>query len=212
MPKPNRNVPKTVRSNLLDETFGEWVVIGYAGHNSNRHILWLCQCSCGRTKKVIAGNLRSGLSTMCFHCSYARGGKRKHAPGLTDSAIYRAWRNAMREGACKAWQDLATFVRDTSPKPSRARLTKRDESKPHSRKNSYWRTPQHTVPQQIDELVALAQPATKAGEKRLRKHLADCSRQRRHQLLDKARRGEPIFQRKSLALRFGIETMRPTRK
>ncbi len=45
MDTPNRNVPPTIRRNLLDQQFGEWTVIGYIGRRKGK-ITWLCRCFC----------------------------------------------------------------------------------------------------------------------------------------------------------------------
>ena len=208
MPKPNRNVPPTIQVSLLDQTFGEWTVIGFAGRaekrTPKRAILWLCRCSCGRTAVVHSGNLRGGRSTKCRTCGKG-GPPRIHESGYTPPRpINKAWAAAEREGFCKAWQNVDVFVRDMAPKPPRAKLTRRNDSKPHSPKNSYWHTRQDTIREQVDELMACVRPATKAAEKRLREHLANCTKQHRHALLKRARRGEPIFRRADLIRRFEL--------
>ena len=101
MPKSNRNVSATIKVNLLDQTFGEWTVIGFAGRDFGRRILWLCRCFCGRTKKVLAGNLSHCASTMCSHCSYTKGRARKHAPNLTNTVEFT--------GSCGVFDLMAEF-------------------------------------------------------------------------------------------------------
>ncbi len=203
MPKPNRNVPPTVRANLLDQTFGEWTVIGFAGRAPNGSILWLCRCSCGRVRPVQSGNLRSGQSPRCRKCG-SNGPRRKHGALLARDPLCRNWCVAKQEGLCRAWQNLDTFTRDMGPKPPRARLARRDASKPHSPKNSYWHTRQDTIIREVEEQIAYARPATKAAEKKLRTHLANCTTQNRYLLLKRARGGEPIFRWAALNRRFGL--------
>ena len=203
MPKPNRNVPPTVRSNLLDQTFGEWTVIGFAGRDPSNNILWLCRCSCGRVRPVSGGNLRSGHSTKCQKCGIS-GPALKYGALPANDPLCSAWRTAKQEGICRAWQNRNTFIRDMAPKPPQSRLARKNNSKPHSPKNSYWHTPQDTIRKEVDELIACARPATKEIETRLRKHLANCTRQHRHELLKRARRGEPIFRRADLIRRFEL--------
>ncbi|MBN2474152.1 MAG: hypothetical protein JXB62_06075 [Pirellulales bacterium] len=206
MAKFNRNVPSTIRANLLDKAFGEWTVVGFGGRSRNGGILWVCQCVCGKVSKCSAGNLQAGYTSRCVACSYARGRRRKYAPGTTKSLTYLAWLRARQLGVCKTWRAYENFLRDLGEKPKGARLAKRSRKKPHSPSNSYWHTPRHTVDEQIDALVASAGPISKAAENRLRKHLSQCSRQYRYMLLQRLHDGKPIFRRRSLAKRLGTQT------
>jgi len=203
MLKIDRNVPSSIKVNLLDQTFGEWTVIGFAGRGPSADIRWLCRCSSGHIGTVSSGNLRSGESTKCRTCG-TNGPKRKYGEYLASDPLCRAWRKAMREGACKAWHNLDSFIRGMGPKPSYAGLVRRDDRKPHSPENSYWHSKQNTIAEQVDELVAHARPPTKAAEEQLRKYLTERTRQFRHRLLKRVRQGEPVFRRASLNRRFGL--------
>lgn len=42
-----------------------WEVLGDLDKNDWRHETWLCQCKCGKTRKVIAKRIRSGATKSC---------------------------------------------------------------------------------------------------------------------------------------------------
>lgn len=67
--KPNRNIPSTIRKNLLDKKFEKWTVIGYGGKGKLHSTLWQCRCSCGKEKNVGASDLLRGSSTKCSSCA-----------------------------------------------------------------------------------------------------------------------------------------------
>jgi len=64
MPK----IPRQVMD-LTGETFGQLLVVAFAGIH-NRGTFWTCKClACGSVKDYRAGNLQTGLSTACHRCS-----------------------------------------------------------------------------------------------------------------------------------------------
>lgn len=54
--------PDYRRIDLTDQSFGDWVVLKYAGKKK-----WICMCSCGKIAKVAGTELRLGNSTSCGH-------------------------------------------------------------------------------------------------------------------------------------------------
>ena len=55
-------------SELIGETFGQLIVIGYAPpdvYSYRTMAKWLCRCTCGREVSVRESNLKSGNSTSC---------------------------------------------------------------------------------------------------------------------------------------------------
>ena len=65
---PETNTPKSLKLNLVGETFGRLVVLQAAGTNRHDKRLWQCRCDCGNTSLVPTGSLRSGNSRSCGHC------------------------------------------------------------------------------------------------------------------------------------------------
>lgn len=65
---------KPVIDNLLGRRFGYLVVIKYLGSVChNKHQLWLCQCACGRLRKIRANNLKTGHTKSCGVCHTSLG-------------------------------------------------------------------------------------------------------------------------------------------
>ena len=50
---------------LTGQRFGMWTVLGEAGKNKHRNVLWNCHCDCGEERKVVGACLRAGGSTSC---------------------------------------------------------------------------------------------------------------------------------------------------
>jgi hypothetical protein len=84
---------------LTGKQFGSWTVLEFAGRardlgyaaGKNEH-LWLCKCSCGKTRRVRGNHLRSGASTSC--CRVCNG-----VP-LAD----RFWSLVQKGSDCWEWQ------------------------------------------------------------------------------------------------------------
>lgn len=51
-------------ADYLDQRFGMWSVIGYAGFINGEHML-TCKCDCGEIRDVRARSLRKGISKSC---------------------------------------------------------------------------------------------------------------------------------------------------
>jgi hypothetical protein len=50
---------------LTGKRFGRWLVIQRDGYTSNQQVRWLCQCDCGKQRKVAGYSLRNGISLSC---------------------------------------------------------------------------------------------------------------------------------------------------
>lgn len=53
---------------LTGQVYGQLAVQAFAGRTGSGNLLWECLCTCGRTSRVQASNLRSGNSTTCGKC------------------------------------------------------------------------------------------------------------------------------------------------
>ena len=65
--------------NLAGKTFGKWTVLDDYIQGKDRHIQWLCKCTCGNERYVSSTKLRNGES-LCCGCD--RGAKIKAAVHL----------------------------------------------------------------------------------------------------------------------------------
>lgn len=57
----------TKAADLRGKTFGTLKVIERVGSNKHGSAMWLCECSCGKTKAIIAHDLIAGKSKTCGH-------------------------------------------------------------------------------------------------------------------------------------------------
>lgn len=79
--KPKNNV-----KDLLNQRFGDLVVIARNGSDARGEAKWLCQCDCGQKISVLGSNLRSGHTQSCG-CDRRSKGEKKIASLLIDNAI-----------------------------------------------------------------------------------------------------------------------------
>lgn len=149
-----------------DETgnrYHEWLVLKYAGRVTRYQHRWLCKCSCGTQRFVLASILRNGTSKSCG-CLQRKGiGTRKShgdSIGRKKTAEYRAWRGMKDRCLNKnsaAWNDYGgrgitvcdrwkksfeDFLSDMGRKPagSRISLHRINNDEGYSPKNCIWAT------------------------------------------------------------------------
>lgn len=53
------------KRNLAGQRFGRLLVIGEGGRSGDNHVLWECQCDCGRSTSVVSSKLRQGVTKSC---------------------------------------------------------------------------------------------------------------------------------------------------
>lgn len=89
-------------TNLQGHKFGLLTALEHQANDKHGQALWNCLCDCGKTKKVLAGNLTRGLSKSCG-CQRVAGAKHpKWKGGVTSkneqirkSIEYKNWRKAV---------------------------------------------------------------------------------------------------------------------
>lgn len=59
--------PKPIRRNLIWQTFGDLLFLGFSHQDSNRLNHWFCECVCGEVKSFRGTYLSSGNTTGCGH-------------------------------------------------------------------------------------------------------------------------------------------------
>ena len=83
--------------NLTDQRFGSLVVVGIAGRDKQKRVVWVCQCDCGRLTEVASRHLVQGRQKTCG----CRTGREPSKPclGLTGS-LHPKWKGGrhLRDG------------------------------------------------------------------------------------------------------------------
>src|SRR5260370_26930387 len=124
--------------NLIGQTFGSWKVLKHAGmYQGKAGALWLCQCVCGKKRKVKSLALRQGVTESCG-CQrhnldkrthgYAPKGKRRPVEYVSWASIKQRcynpnckeypWYGAKGIRMCRSWRkSFATFLADMGPHP-----------------------------------------------------------------------------------------------
>ncbi len=123
---------------LTGQTFGQLLVLAYAGRRK-KNTCWRCKClACGSVKNYYGSNLCKGLSTQCQRCPAKppkrRSDQRCRQPG------YLSWKKMTKRGeVCKRWLSFETFIADMGePTKGKRFLTRIDPTKPYKPGNCTW--------------------------------------------------------------------------
>lgn len=147
------------RRDLVGQTIGRWSVMEWAGASPSR---WVCRCTCGAERIVLAGNLTSGksLSCGCYRNELSKFRSVRHGQARLNQAsrIYRIWTGILTRvsGTSKPhhrnyknrgidmdprWRSFETFLADMGDRPSRAHSIDRvDNSRGYWPDNCRWAT------------------------------------------------------------------------
>lgn len=138
-------------TDLTGVVFGKLVAKKIVSRTKWRNVIWLCECECGHTAEVSAGNLRKGKTTSC--------GCKLTTHGMTQTAEFRVWsgmkarcnnpRNASYKDyggrgikVCERWMNsFQNFIDDMGARPSGSlTIERKDNSLGYEPGNCVWET------------------------------------------------------------------------
>ena len=151
-------------TDLTGRRFGRLLVLR-RGANRGRRVTWLCQCSCGHRKRLVADYLTSKRYRSCGCLRNETTRKRStihgHTVGRHPTKEYRAWahmkgrcynptdpryRSCGGRGikVCRSWRnDFESFLRDLGPAPTNGILKRRDVDSDYAPENCEWQIRPH---------------------------------------------------------------------
>ena len=146
-----------IRKNLIGQRFAK-LVVKKLDTTRTSGTYWLCKCDCGKTKSVLAGNLKRIQG-----CGCERGKTTTHGHSRRDSITteYRTWKNILNRcyntkgvryedwggrgiTVCKRWRDsFENFYVDMGPRPEgppRYTLERKNNDRGYTPGNCIWAT------------------------------------------------------------------------
>lgn len=148
---------------------------------ANGGIRWWCKCDCGTTKSILGSNLRRTMSCGCYQKEDVakRFSEMHRTHGLSDTQIYRLWRNMLDRcynaksqnyvyyggrgiSVCAAWHRFDAFYHDIGQhrKPGTS-IDRIDPNGDYEPSNCRWATPKEQSANRRDAIRLVYQGESK---------------------------------------------------
>lgn len=66
---------EAIKAEMIGKTFGQLLVISYAGHDKQGSRIWNARCSCGEMTISTTSKLKMGIKARCKTCGYKASGE-----------------------------------------------------------------------------------------------------------------------------------------
>lgn len=146
------------RLNLVGETYGQLVVLEFAGIKWGK-TMWKCLCSCGTYKVICSRPLRSGETKSCgclvSKLTIEKNFKHGCSTRTFRSKTYKIWCGVIARctipsatgyadygargiSVCSEWRDYRNFLKDMGDCPAGHSIERRDSNKNYCPENCFW--------------------------------------------------------------------------
>ena len=146
---------------ITNQVFGEWTIIKKGSYIPDGHFKWICKCSCGHIKELLAKTLKRGESKGCRKCMSKRtisSSPLAYRHGMSHTPTYRVWSNinarchnpndtgykwygALGIKVCDKWRkDFLNFYKDMGERPPQKCIDRIDPLLGYYKENCKWST------------------------------------------------------------------------